>query len=541
MSVELNLRRVKAYRELAGRVHLHDVPGQPTVKQAMAPWLFEFIEQVVCAVYLDGKTLRTRVSEALALVSKKNGKSSGCAWLVIAWSVLQPRQGSKIALVSAEQQAVDVLFRACAGMIRCSPGIAEEFTVTDYRKSITHKKSQTAIEVKAFSPGALQGGLFSLVVIDELSLVGRMPDSIAIFQEASGAVSIGERCVVMLSTHDTRPPEGLFKAKLDQFRAAQLDPVPGLLPCLYEAPAAVRELDLEQLLTQPDILWRTIESTNPSIGYSIPSLDDLRQSFAKTVPQGIEAIGSWLAKHGNIQVLDFMQSGRPWAWAEFLDQCLTDEITTWRDVVTDDATRVYFAADGGGSDDLCGIAVVAALPDGRLRAWSHAAAYPAALKDKRSASFLQDCIAAGELTAWPAHAELSELERLMLDVFSVAKDRLVLVLDNGSRATLNSPALLQRLFDAGLPEEAVFKAPRGTATFAGAEELGRRMAAGPDRIQIGRSELLRWSVANVQISNKGWAEKAADYRKIDSWAALVFACHAHLSCKPLSAPLFSVI
>lgn len=536
-----NAKRVTAFNKLAKVARIHDIPGQPTVAEKMAPWLLDAIRFIVCCIGKDDDGVyRSAVTQALMLVPKKSGKTSGAAFLLIAWALFSVRKSAKILMMSAELQAVDTMFRAASGMIAATDELVPLFEVKAYRKSILCIQNDTLIECKAYAPAAVQGCLASLILIDELSLVGKIRDSIPTYQEAVGAVSITERCVVALTTHDTETPQGIWKVWLEQARrvAAGEESVPGFLPILWEAPAPIRAMMLEDFLKDIPLVKATIAASNPSIGYSIPTVEDLHASFKKTFTQGAEAVSSWLAKHANVQAKDFIGADNSWPWGKYVTDCMAPACD-WRELPP--AVRRFLVIDSGGNTDACALTLAVEDGAGIWHTWSHCFVFELALtNDKKIAARLQDAADAGELTIMPDSSQLAPVFDLAADIIRACDGDLVLVLDGGARALLPGDTWAAPLEAAGLPPQNIFRAPRGTATMAGAEQLGRWLAA--KAIVMHGGALLPWMFGNLAVGNRGFLEKAdaghGDHALIDAAITHIFVGHAFMNAPRPSLAAF---
>lgn len=183
----------------------------------------------------------------------------------------------------------------------------------------------------------------------------------------------------------------MFKTKLDYFRDVRDGKIddPRSLPVIYEYPEAM--VEAEEYL-QPANFY----ITNPNLGRSVSqSWLEAELRKVKDATGGEKQV--FLAKHLNIEIGLALSNNR-WAGADYWeaagDQTLTlDELLSRCEVVT-------VGIDGGGLDDLFGLAVLGRCRDTRTwLLWNHAWAHDDVLRRRPDiATKLQDFARDGDLT-----------------------------------------------------------------------------------------------------------------------------------------------
>ena len=133
----------------------------------------------------------------------------------------------------------------------------------------------------------------------------------------------------------------------------------------------------------------------------------LVEEFGTAKQKGPEEIARWASQHLNIEIGLGLQSDH-WPAAAYWLQAAGDEITL--NTIIERCEVAVVGIDGGGLDDLCGIAVIGReRGTGRWLLWNHAIAHPKVLDDRKAiAAQLQDFAAPQELTFVGAAREYAQ-------------------------------------------------------------------------------------------------------------------------------------
>ena len=325
---------------------------------------------------------------------KKNSKTTNGAALMLVALILNWRPQALFGLFGPTQEISDRAFKAATGMIAADKDLARILKPQYHLKTITNLLTKAELRVTTFDPSVATGGLYAGWLLDELHLLSKSANAADIIGQLRGArISVTESFGIIITTQSERPPAGAFKTELDYARKVRdgLIPASGFLPVLYEFP--------EEVQTDPSKPWldpARWPQVQPNLNRSV-SLAVLESEFAREKVKGEEAIRRWASQHLNIEIGLALHNDR-WTGADYwlaaAEPALTlDELIERSEVAT-------VGIDGGGLDDLLGLAVI-----GRCRRtkrwlhWGHAWADPTVL-DRRPliASQLRQFEADGDLT-----------------------------------------------------------------------------------------------------------------------------------------------
>jgi phage terminase large subunit-like protein len=188
--------------------------------------------------------------------------------------------------------------------------------------------------------------------------------------------------------------------------------------------------------------------------------------------------------------------------------------------------------DGGGLDDLLGLAVVGRdRVSGRKLHWGHAWAHPSVLERRKAeAPRFKDFAAAGDLTlVRQIGDDVTELVQIIKRVYDAG------LLDKIGVDPYGIGTILDALIDAGIPEQAVNSDGKMENVMVGISQ-GWKMAGAiktaerwlaEGQLCHGGSEMMAWCVGNAKIVPVGNAvsitKQASGFAKIDPLMALLNA------------------
>ncbi|MDR9873510.1 terminase large subunit, partial [Enterobacter hormaechei subsp. xiangfangensis] len=143
------------------------------------------------------------------------------------------------------------------------------------------------------------------------------------------------------------------------------------------------------------LLLDNLAMVNPNLGYSVDE-QFLYREYNKAKEAGEEDFRGFMSKHANVEIGLALRADR-WAGADFWEQ--QARRVTFEDILRRSEV-VTVGIDGGGLDDLLGLAVIGR--DRQTRewlCWCHAWAHTIALERRKSEiSKLKDFERAGDLT-----------------------------------------------------------------------------------------------------------------------------------------------
>lgn len=487
-----------------------DLPGKPTFGEVSEKWVFDFVSAIFGAN--DPETGDQLISEFFLCISKKNTKSTIAAAIMLTALIIGWREDEELLILAPTVEVAGNSYKPAAAMVRADPELSDLLHVQDHVRTITHRVTKSALKVVAADTDTVGGKKSGRILIDELWIFGKRPNADAMLREATGGlVSRPEGFVIYLTTQSDAPPAGVFKDKLDYARDVRDGKIEDkrFLPVLYEFPKKL--LDAEAYMDPANFYV-----TNPNLGRSV-SQDWLEREMGKELAKDASTRATFLAKHLNVEIGMNLRANR-WPGADFwARRARKMELAD----VLDRSEVVVVGVDGGGLDDLFGLAVL-----GRDRetkdwmAWCHAWCHDGVLERRKGiAARLRDFEREGSLTI--VDDELADISAIV-DVVQDVKERGLLA------AVAADPAGLGELIDAlaaiGVtPEDGqVIGAPQGYAMMNAIKTAERKLANGT--LWHDGSALMAWCVGNIKIEPTATAIRAtkanAGDAKIDPAMAL---------------------
>ncbi|AKR55714.1 Phage terminase, large subunit [Devosia sp. H5989] len=489
----------------------------PTFGEACDEWVFDFVGAIFGAY--DPNTGERLITEFFLLISKKNGKSTIAAAIMLTALILNWRHYGELLILAPTIEIANNSFGPAAAMVRADPKLTDLLHVQDNFRQITHRITHAVLKVVAADTDTVGGKKAGFVLVDELWIFGKRPKSEAMLQEATGGLSSRpEGFTIYLTTQSDEPPAGVFEDRLRRFRAVRDGTIKDKrkLPLIYEFPSAL--LDAEAYL-DPDNFY----ITNPHLGRAVPQAW-IAEKLAEAIEKGGDALRIFLAKHLNVQIGQNLRGDRwPGAehWEAAVDKGLAD-LPHWQalDRLLRRSEVAVVGIDGGGLDDLFGLTVLGREPaeieveievdievDGvmttafvtrpmkRWLSWSHAWCHRGVLKRRPAiATILEDIAKAGELTI---------LDQPLGDVASII-DRIERIknmnLLGGVAVDASGLGEMEDALDEiGVTQESglLVAAPQGGWMMSSIKGAERRLASG--LLKHAGGPLMRWCVPNLKI------------------------------------------
>jgi phage terminase large subunit-like protein len=487
------------------RLRLPDVPGRPALAEAAGPWM----RDIVGALFGAWDGTERHIREAFVLVPKKNSKTTGGAAIMVTALLVNRRPRAEFLIVAPTQEVADLAFRQAVGMIETDPVLAALFHIQEHLKKITYRATRAFLKVKSFDPKIVTGTKPAGVLLDELHVIAEAHDADRVIgQLRGGLVSQPEGFLITISTQSERTPSGVFLAELRKARAVRDGTLKApILPVLYEFPDGVAWDDPAN--------WPMV---TPNEGRSI-TVARLVPDYEAARAAGEAELRRWASQHLNVEIGLALRCDA-WAgaayWEPQVDQTITLEAVLERsDVVT-------LGVDGGGLDDLLGLAVLGREgSSGRWLAWCRAWAHPVVLQRRQAeAARLRDFAADGDLAIVERIGD--DLDELVAIVARVRDAGLLpqqhaVGIDPG-----NSHAVVDALTAAGFEAGQMAAVSQGWR-LGGAIKLAERKLAEGTLWHAGQP-LMAWCVGNAKIEPRGNAllvtKQVSGLAKIDPLMAL---------------------
>lgn len=488
-----------------------DVMGQPLLGEASLPWVRDFVMAVFGAE--DPETGRRHINEFMLMVSKKNAKSTIAAAIMLTALLMNWRQSAELLILSPTKEIADNSYKPIRDFINADEELKALLKVQDYFRTITHRETGATLKVVAADSDTVSGKKASFVFVDELHEFGKQAKASNMLLEATGGLaSRPEGFVIYATTQSAEPPAGVFKAKLDYARKVRDGKVNDrkFMPVIYEFPAAMLESKAYEDLENAYV-------TNPNWGASV-DIERITQLHSQAREGGEQEFKEFLAKHLNVEIGLSLRSDR-WAGADFWEQQGVEKSLSL-DSLLERCEVVDIGIDGGGLDDLLGLAVVGRLKSGsgsvekrKWLLWTHAWAHPSVMERRKEiAPRLQDFAKDGDLTLVRSIGD---------DVYEVAeivaRCEASGLLDKVGCDPAGLGGILDALVEAEVPQEKVIGISQGWKMTGAIKTTERKLAEGG--LIHGAQKLMAWCVGNAKVEPRGNAivitKQASGTAKID--------------------------
>lgn len=513
-------------------VDLGNAESSPTMGDVSRDWVMDFVASIFGAY--DPESGRQRIREFLLLISKKNGKSTDAAAIMLTLLIRNWRQSAEFLILAPTKEIADNSFTPARDMIKADEELEDLFHVQEHGRTITHRNSGATLKIVAADSQTVGGKKAAVVLVDELWIFGKDPKAENMLREATGGLaSRPEGLVIYLSTQSDEPPAGVFAQRLEYARGVRDGTIddPQMLPVLYEYPKAMLA---SQAYLQPENFY----VTNPNIGASVDESFLLRE-LKKAQLGGKASLAGALAKHWNIQV-GMSLHGERWAGVDFWEGNAVERVSL-EDLIA--RSEVITAGiDGGGLDDLLALAFVGreavgtgpASDGGGGRAkkwlhWAHAWAHPSVLeRHQQEAPKLLDFETAGDLTLVQRMGD--DIAELVTFIEQVEASEL---LDNIGVDQAGIGQIVDAIVGAGIAFERIVGIPQGWKLVGAIKTLERKLAEGT--FEHGGQPIMAYAVSNAKAEPRGNAiiitKQGAGNAKIDPLMA-TFDAVALMSMNP---------
>ena len=461
-----------------------DVLGQPTMGEITRPWVFEFVAAIFGA--FSEVEQRRLIAEFFLLIPKKNTKSTLAAFIMLTALIMNDRNAAELIILAPTKEVADNSFGPIKEAINADPELKSLMNVSEHTKTVTHLETRATLKVVAAEANTVGGKKASWILIDELHLFQKNPHAASMFREATGGLaSRPEGCVIYLTTQASEQPCGVFKQKLDYARDVRdgIKENNKFLPLIYEFPKQMIE-DGEHLLKE------NFHIPNPNYGTSVDT-EQLEYDFDQARDGEEIDFRDFLAKRLNVEIGMNLRANR-WAGAEYWNK---QKHVFGLDHIIEQSEIITIGIDGGGLDDLLGLAVLGRLKkDPRIWwLWNHAWANKIALeRRKENIPKYQDFEKEQSLTVVDRVGDdIDQLAAIAKKVYDSGK------LNKIGLDPLGLGGLLDGLLEVGIPEDSMFAVPQGYKLMGYILTTERKLAEG-NLFHAGQ-QLMTWAAGNARV------------------------------------------
>ncbi|MFH2074480.1 MAG: terminase TerL endonuclease subunit, partial [Pseudomonadota bacterium] len=459
----------------------------------------------------DTESGRRLISEYFLLISKKNSKSSTAAGVMMTALIRNWRDSAEFLILAPTVEIAQNSFIPARDMVRADDELSDLFLVQEHSRQITHRGTGSVLKVVAADNETVGGKKATGILIDEAWLMGKRLNAENMLREACGGLaSRPEGFVIWLTTQSDEAPAGIFKQKLDYARGVRDGRINdnSFLPILYEFPESFLK---EKTYTDPKY-WFV---TNPNLGASVDEEFILRE-FKKAEEGGDVSMQGFLAKHLNIEMGLALRSQR-WAGSDFWEAA--GGIVTL-ELILEKSDVVVMGIDGGGLDDLLGLAVLGRdAENGNWLLWTKAWCNPIAIGRRKSeASKYRDFAKDGDLIIVK---EIGQDIKQAGDI--VRKCEASGLLDRigvdqaGIGAIVDEIETGDEKGDGAIEHDRIVGIPQGWRLNGAIKTLERKVAE--KALVHGGQALMAWCVGNARVEPRGNAisitKQASGTGKID--------------------------
>ena len=460
-----------------------DAPGSPTIESACAPWVLAFAGAVFGSY--NSETGERLIREFMLCIPKKNSKSTIAAAIMLTALVRNWRMSAEFIILAPTKEIADNAFVPAKDMVNNDEELKDLLHVQPHLRLITHRETGATLKVVAADSDVVGGKKAVGVLIDEAWLFGKNPKAADMIREATGGLlSRPEGFVIWLTTQSNEPPAGVFRSKLNYARGVRDGRINDnrFLPIIYEFS---KEMIDSGAARKPE----NFHLVNPNMGFSVdrPTLERL---FMQAEIDGESELRGFLAKHLNIEIGLALMSDA-WVGAEFWEP----QAATWLNLeqILERCEVIDVGGDGGGLDDLLGLAVIGReAGTRRWFHWAHAWAHPSVLKRRKSeAPRLKDLEAIGDLTIVKRIGD--DVEEFAAIVKRINETGL---LDKVGLDPAGIGSVLDALADAGVEEDKIVGISQGWKLTGAIKTTERKLAEGT-LLHCGQP-LMAWSCGNAK-------------------------------------------
>lgn len=499
-----------------------DAQGKPRIGESSRTWMLD-LSAAVFGAY-DAESGRRLINEFFLLISKKNGKSSWAAAVMLTALLRNWRQSAEFIILAPTIEIANNSADPAMDMVaHGDPELRSLLRSVPHQRLIEHRTTGATLKILAADSDVVGGKKATGVLIDELWLFGKKANAENMFREAFGGLaSRPEGFVIALSTQSDEPPAGVFKQWLNRYRGIRDGEIkdPHSLGVLYEFPDEMIESGAYK---DPKNLY----VTNPNLGLSTFE-SFIEQQRAKAEEAGQHSEAGFYSKHLNVEIGQSRRGDR-WSGADYWEQNAAPALTL--EALIEQCEVIEAGVDGGGLDDLLSLSFLGRKTGTReWLHWSKHWAHQIVLKRRKGeASRLRDFEKEGDLEIVEDLTEaFASLAKTVSDVEASGK------LDKVCLDPAGVGLIIDALEAIGLKtEDRISAVSQGWKLMGPIKTTEVKLSSG-ELTHAGQA-IMAWAVGNAKAEKKGNADlitkQAAGSAKIDPLMSL-FDAAAALSMNP---------
>lgn len=511
------------------QLRIVDAPGSPTIGEACAPWVFDFAGAVFGSY--DPDTGRREIKEFALVIPKKNSKSTIAAAIMLTLLIRNWRQSAELIVLAPTIEVAQNAFAPARDMVKHDEELADLLHVQEHIRTITHRGTGATLKVVAADSNTVGGKKASFILVDEIHLFGSNNNAENMLREATGGLaSRPEGCIIYLTTQSDKPPAGVFLQKLQYARGVRDGRIDDkrFLPVIYEFPPRMIEAGEHR---KPE----NFHIVNPNLGYSVDR-EYLVRELAKAEESGEESVRGFLSKFLNVEIGLALLSNR-WPGAEFWETQARKAITLG--YIIEHSEVVTIGIDGGGLDDLLGLAVIGRDRETReWLAWCRAWAHPSVLERRKDiAAQIHDFARSGDLVLVKQIGDdVDEVADIVEQVYAAG------LLHQVGLDPAGIGAILEAIIEREVDQEKVVGVSQGWRLGGAIKTTERKLAEGG--LLHAAQPMMNWCCGNARVEPKGNAilitKQASGSAKIDPLMALFNAVSLMATNPPAATKKFQM-
>jgi phage terminase large subunit-like protein len=500
-------------------------PGNPRLGDASGEWFRDLVRAVFGS--WDPVNKVRMIRDFFALVPKGSSKTTYSAALMIVAMLMNFRPRATALFLGPTQAVADRAYEQAVGMIEESPDLGRRFKPHHHEKTIEDLVTKSEIRVATFDLKILTGAMALIfVLLDELHVLGKSAHTSRVLRQIRGGLDkTQEGVLVTTTTQSDDIPAGAFKSELKFVRNVRNGLYRGkiirpTLPLLYEFPRDIALLTREERAQGLQERWKNPANwpmVMPNIDRPI-TVASMFADWESEREKGEEAIRIWASQHLNIEIGQGINDDG-WRGADVWDAQADERLDL--EALLERCEVATVGIDGGGRDDLMGLAVIGREKGTRhWLSWCYAWADPIVLERRKDiAALLEDFVKEGSCTIVDMGTALGELAAVVALVVAsgLLPDKNAIGIDPNQAA-----AVFEALFGIGVTDDMIRRLMQGPALAPAVYGLDFKLA---DATYFHADQaLMTWVVGNAKVEKRGNADmvtkQIAGRAKIDPLIAL---------------------